>query len=109
MLDEISTQSRSTGVRPILHIPSMVFDAWTQLFFGISPIDPDYPEVAALYDTIDVTQLTQPDRMVEALRRLENLLQERPTNNTQCALEALRTRIGDPRLETYFIFFIQVC
>jgi len=103
MLDEISTQSGSTGVRPILHIPNMVFEAWTQLFFGISPTDTDYREVAALYDTIDVTRLNNPDRMVEALQRLENMLDAKQTADTDCALEALRTRIGDPRLETAMV------
>jgi hypothetical protein len=39
-------------------------------------------------------------RSNEHVRRLETLLEERPTTNTHCALEALRTRLGDPRLET---------
>ena len=103
MLEEMCAQPGGMGVRPILHIPNMVFEAWTELFFGISPTDPVYREVAALYDTIDVTQLNQPDRMIEALQRLENLLDAQETGNTNCALEALRTRIGDPRLETAMI------
>ncbi len=50
----------------------------------------DYPEVAALYDTIDVTQFTQPDRMAEALRRLETAM----VRNLIFTLDMTRTDIG---------------
>ena len=103
MLRAMHSQGSSAGIRPNLYMPDMVFEAWAQLFFGIAPDDRRYGEVSQLFETIDVSRLNKPDRMVDALLRLENLLEAEGITNDDCALAALRAHTGDRHLEAAMI------
>lgn len=102
MLEEIH-RSGANGTNPMLHLPKMVFEAWVELFFGIATTDARYSEISALFDTIDVSKLNDPSRMVSALDRLENLLETVTMDGPPCALNILRARVGDPHLESSMI------
>ncbi len=103
MLDNVHQLSLHGDVSPAHHLPGMVFEAWAELFFGIAPTAPLFAEVSDLYDTIDVSKLHDPERMICALERLEQVLQTVGANDGDCALNILRSRIGDPHLEPSMI------